>query len=156
MNEKRLQFDCVTWFNNSVPTERGTLFAILNETNKGAHKKGIGLVKGASDLAYIAQDGVFCPIELKVPDTRHEVEHLKRQIDFIKKMNDRGGLGFFCFSKNHFQHIIASLTPGVTISAQAISDHSIRFIENSIVKGEMRKTKTVKLEWDENMFNSIL
>lgn len=149
MSEVRLQYEIVTWFNNKVPQERGTLFAIMNETNKGATKRGLGLLPGASDLGYIAPSGEFIGFELKVIDSRHPVEHLKRQLEFAERITKRGGLGFFVFSLDHFKHIMANIvTSGVTIFACDIAEQSRNFIARSIEKAEIKGTKTVKLEWN--------
>ena len=147
MREERLQYEIVTWFHNSVPEERGTLFAIMNETNRGATKKGLGLLPGASDLGYIAVDGSFVGFELKVPGSRHDVAHLKRQLSFAEKAIERGSLAFFVFSLDHFKHIAASLTSGPIVLSWGLSRQSLDFIRGKIVEGETKGIKTVKLDW---------
>ena len=149
MTETKLQFDIVMWFNNNYKTDRGSLFAIQNETNKGAYKKGLGLVPGASDLGHILETGVFCAFELKAPNARHVVKHLKRQSGWLQLVNKRGGVGFFIFSVKHFQHAIDNCKLD-NERTHLISKNSLDFIANCIEIAEEKGTKTVKLDWKDD------
>lgn len=150
MSENKLKFDIVKWFHNSHKKHRGSLFAIRNETNKGAYEKGLGLVKGASDLGHILENGVFCGFEIKLPNTRHDVEHLKDQLEWLKLVNKRGGIGFFIFSLKQFQHAMFGLTEGTQDNAYIISRNSLNFVSKCIEKAEEKGTKTAKLPWKDD------
>lgn len=71
--ESRLQQECFMWHWNTFPEERGRLWIQYNNPKNGAHGavlKGMGLVKGVSDLAYLRSDGRMVFIELKLPGQR--------------------------------------------------------------------------------------
>lgn len=80
--EKQLQAEIVRWFSDNHPEQKGRLFAIFNELvspRQAAVRKSLGHVSGVSDLVYIAtSDIVF--IELKAKGSRHNAQHIRRQI----------------------------------------------------------------------------
>ena len=149
MTEDRLQFEIVTWFHNSVPEERGFLCRTENKTNKGARDKGLGLVKGMSDLRYTAPCNSQVLFELKAPGSRHPVDHLKQQLNFIHQHSKRGAIGFFVFSLDRFQTIIANIVPnGVNLNAINMANHSIAYIRKVVNEAELKRQKTVFLDYD--------
>lgn len=71
MTESRLQQICFLWHWNNRPTERGRLWMQYNNPKNAEHGgvlKGMGMVAGVSDLAYLKEDGRMLFIELKVGD----------------------------------------------------------------------------------------
>ena len=71
MTESRLQQTCFLWHWNTYPDQRGRLWMQYNNGKNrehGAVLKGMGMVAGVSDLAYLRGDGRMVFIELKVGD----------------------------------------------------------------------------------------
>lgn len=69
MTESRLQQLCFLWHWNTYPKQRGRLWMQYNNAKNrehGAILKGMGMVSGVSDLAYLRADGRMVFIELKV------------------------------------------------------------------------------------------
>lgn len=153
MNEKHLQHNCVTWFHNHVKEERGTLFAILNETNKGASKLGQGLLKGASDNGYISRLGEFVGLEFKYPGNRHSVNHLIRQIEFAERIMKRGGLGYFVFFEDQFKHIMADLiSKGVCVDTHIAAQKTIDYVKGVVDFAKLNGNKTCCLNPDKSIY----
>ena len=149
MTEDQLQFKIVTWFHNNIPTERGYLYRTENKTNRGAKDKGLGLIKGVSDLHYHTPCGRLLLIELKAPKMRHSVEHLEQQLKFIAQHEKRGAVGFFVFSLDQFQHIIANTVPdGLNILGFEMAKKSIRYVEDMVKMATILRNKTVKLDYN--------
>jgi hypothetical protein len=70
ITESKLQQQCFMWHWNTHPDERGRLWMQYNNPKNRAHGavlKGMGLVAGVSDLAYLKSDGTMLFIELKLP-----------------------------------------------------------------------------------------
>lgn len=146
MHEDRLQYDCVTWFNNTYKDKRGMLLEINNKTNKGAYRKGLGLVKGASDLMLIEPRNLSVLfIELKVNGSRHDVKHLKNQCDWLHKMNG-GFFGTFVFSEEQFKALIQGFYLRISQKTGFYSQISKPLSYVKTVT-ENAKTKTVKLDY---------
>lgn len=149
MTEDQLQFKIVTWFHNHVPEERGYLYRTENKTNKGARDKGLGLIKGVSDLHYTAPCSIRCYFELKAMNSRHEVTHLEEQLHFIELQEKRGGLGFFVFELEHFQTIMANIFPnGVNLFAYSMAKDSVAYIRDRVELARQSRCKTVMLSYD--------
>jgi len=149
MTEDQLQFKIVTWFHNSIPEERGYLYRTENKTTKGARDKGLGLIKGVSDLHYTAPCSMRCYFELKVMSSRHEVTHLEEQLHFIELQEKRCGLGFFVFELEHFQTIMANIVPnGVNLLAHRMAKDSVNYIRDSVNYARESRCKTVMLNYD--------
>lgn len=73
MTESRLQQLCFTWHWNTYPDQRGRLWMQYNNPKNrehGAVLKGMGLLPGVSDLAYLMPDGRMLFIELKTESGR--------------------------------------------------------------------------------------
>lgn len=151
MSEDRLQFECVKWFWNHVTEERGFLCRTENKTTKGARDKALGLVKGMSDLKYTSKDGTQMFFELKAKNSRHQVSHLVEQLNFIEKHQKRGCIGFFIFSLEQFQTIMASCYNGVTSNTYTLSQHSIDYIKSRIEDAKLKESITVKLDYEFNI-----
>lgn len=70
MTESRLQQLCFLWHWNTYPQERGRLWMQYNNPKNAEHGailKGMGLIAGVSDLAYLREDGRMVFIEMKLP-----------------------------------------------------------------------------------------
>lgn len=74
--EARLQHDCFTWHWNAFPHERGRLWMQYNNPKNARHGavlKGMGLVAGVSDMAYLKPDGRTAFVEFKEPAGRQSL-----------------------------------------------------------------------------------
>lgn len=71
--ELSLQVKCFTWFHNTFPNLRGTLWAVENERKRSRYEQSIakarGIVAGVSDLLWIYAGHLYC-IEIKTPSGR--------------------------------------------------------------------------------------
>lgn len=145
MSEQQLQFKIVTTFHNRFPEHRGMLLEINNSTNKGAYRKGMGLVKGASDLLFISPEGYVFTFELKENGSRHEVKHLQRQLDWARKINGKvNGAAFFIFGEDQFFRIMDLILQDLKIRYCCEAGNSLRAIGIFI---EEAATKTVKIQY---------
>ena len=73
ITESRLQQLCFSWHWNNKPLERGRLWMQYNNPKNAAHGavlKGMGMIPGPSDLAFLQDDGRMLFIELKLPGRR--------------------------------------------------------------------------------------
>lgn len=149
MSEQQLQFNIVKNFRNKYPEHRGMLFEINNSTNKGAHRKGLGQVKGASDLFFLNEFGKHFAIELKEPESRHDVSHLIDQCNWLTKVGDRGGLGFFIFTHEDFENIIEmAIMEDPPYDLESISIRSIDMVLSIALFAQKNGKKTVKLPYN--------
>jgi hypothetical protein len=67
VTEKKLQQLCFTWFHNTYPNLRGTMWMTHNQAKnatQGAILKAMGMVPGVSDLLWFYRGCLYC-IELK-------------------------------------------------------------------------------------------
>ena len=146
MSEQQLQFKIVTRFHNEYKMHRGMLIEINNSTNKGAYRKGMGLVKGASDLLFIGPDGTAYTFELKENGSRHSVDHLKCQLDWARKILNRSkSFSFFIFDVEDFFNIIYTIVIARDVDAlYNISTDSLNYIYDLTEKAT---TKTVKIDY---------
>jgi hypothetical protein len=144
MTEDQLQQKCVLWFHKEYKSERGMLFRTENKTNR--NKKGLGLIKGVSDLNYCSKWGHLIPIEIKVNGSSHKTEHLKNQYDWCKSVQERSGLAFFVFSFEHFMQVMNSLMDhrfNAGFLALESAD-TLNYIKNLV---GMSSTESVKLDY---------
>jgi len=112
MSEKQIQHKCVLWFSQQFPERRGDVFATFQETINGAQGSNmlsLGLIPGVSDLILI-NDGIMSGIEMKAPDTKHDIAHVLEQSKFI--LNNCYD-GWFCVSLPMFQDIINKTGLGI-------------------------------------------
>jgi len=97
------------WFSRTYPERRGLLFAINNEAALGGRHaqqlKALGVFAGVSDLIYI-RDGIIVGIEMKVKGSRHDKEHVERQIKWGEAIVKAGGEYYICTSLMGFIQII--------------------------------------------------
>lgn len=108
MSEKKLQSKMVLKFSQEFPNRFGDLIGTFNETinaAQGANMLSLGLVKGLSDLIYINKDKRFVGIEVKYPNTYHDLIHILEQCRFLI---ENAHVGHFCISLEQFEKIIDS------------------------------------------------
>jgi len=110
MTEQRLQYELVLWLGQTYPNHRRLLFQVNNDARTA--RVELGMVAGVSDLIFITPKGEVLAIELKAPNTRHNVAHLKNQISWGAEVEEVGGL--FLMSKNleDIKAIIRNLIDG--------------------------------------------
>lgn len=146
-SEAQLQYECVKWFNNTHKDYRGCLVEINNNTNKGAYRKSLGQVKGASDLVFFnPYHGTVLMVELKLNGSTHSVKHLNDQLKWLNLM-DSGFQSLFCFSLEMFQYAVLYVIENDFISIEDMCCKSRNFIESKIINAEFRKVKSVKLDY---------
>lgn len=110
--EHHLQHECVKWYYNDFKGKYGTLWANFSETMSGHHgsyKTALGLKRGVSDLCYCPYRNLI-GIEMKYPDTYHDVKHVKEQCKFLLEICSEG---WFCDSLESFQNIVRGGRGGV-------------------------------------------
>lgn len=104
-SEEHLQIECVKAFAEKYPEKRGRLFATFQ--NPSIEQYGLwiakGFVPGVSDLIYINDDYKIIGIELKQKGKRHSMEHLRRQMEWMRSNCHRYG---FITSLSEFWDII--------------------------------------------------
>lgn len=108
MNEAQLQSQCVLWFSQEYPKRRGDLFATFQETNSAAQGSNMlskGLIPGVSDIIYTDFQKRLIGIEMKAPNTYHDLIHVLEQCRFIRH---NAYHGFFCTTLEDFKTIIES------------------------------------------------
>lgn len=101
--EEQLQADCYKWFHETFIPWRRMLFHVDNNSYNaviGAKKKALGVVKGPSDLIFIADKVYFC--EMKLPGKTQSDE----QKDFQAKCEERNQQYFIFETKLSFMAFI--------------------------------------------------
>lgn len=128
---KQLKSKLMTWFNNSIPQERGYLY-----DNKTL-------------LHYSATCSMRCYFELITMNSNHEVSNLKEKLHFIDLQEKRGGIGFFVFELEHFQTIMANVVPnGVNLLAHKMAKDSVNYVRDRVNYAIESRCKTVMLNYD--------
>jgi hypothetical protein len=103
--ENPIRYECVRWFNQSYPTQHGALFGTFNEVvskQQGSIYKSLGLIAGVADLIY-TKNGEMSGIEMKAPQSSHDVIHLIRQSEWLLSVPK---IGFFCVGLEGFRYFI--------------------------------------------------
>lgn len=103
--ESQLQEACTKWFWNVIGEPyRRMLFHVNNNSTgsvRGAQNRSLGVVRGVSDLVFISfGETIF--IELKLPGQTQSEE----QIDFERKVLERGHRYILCHSFEGFKNLI--------------------------------------------------
>lgn len=103
MTEDKLSQLITTAVRNKHPQTRGRFFHVANERNSKEQAwiaKSIGIHPGVSDFIYIDSNyllftgnkGInFLGLEVKVPNTRHKVEHIEQQVEWGELVESIGG-----------------------------------------------------------------
>lgn len=134
--EAKLQAKMVIEFSQKCPEYKGRLIGYFAETEnkiEGATKLSLGLVKGASDLFYVRPDGRFTGIEVKAPHSRHNVQHLLEQCEWLESVPAEGR---FVDSVDMFWGVINCTGTGIypwkvkeylsTVTTQSVSWDEVR------------------------------
>lgn len=104
-SEEKMQQDCFMWHWNTYPEERRMLFHVQNNmfgnAYRGSINKGIGVVKGISDMVLILSGAVVF-IEMKLPSKTQQDE----QKDFEYKCQQRGHVYLIIRSFTAFKYFI--------------------------------------------------
>lgn len=98
MSEEKLQSDIAVAFSQRYPNKRGQLFHVSNERNnkiQAYRAKAIGIVAGVADFVFFSEN-FNVATELKVPGSRHEVEHIKTQMWWGEIWEKQGGIWRLC------------------------------------------------------------
>jgi VRR-NUC domain len=121
--EAKLQSQMVILHSQRRPEEKGLLWATLNRTlslRDGQKQKAMGLQKGVSDLIYFKED-TFAAIEVKAPGEKHNTNHIKKQLEWGRKIEKQGGFYFITTSVDGFWSIIEG-EPGMVGDVYFVSD----------------------------------
>jgi len=99
MSEEKLQSDIVVKFSQLYPEKRGQLFHPSNERNstqQAFRAKAIGIVSGVADLILFDRKIGNVATELKLPESRHVVNHITQQLQWGKVWESQGGTWRLC------------------------------------------------------------
>jgi len=143
-SESSIQSECFRWHWNAYPQQRGQLFMVYNNPKNAAHGsilKGMGMVRGVSDLIYlpghiyipgithgITPVSTLCPtpgialccpspvlfLECKLPGEHQKPE----QIEFEKLVTGIGHQYYIFRSLAEFQAILAPYLAKSVFSTQ--------------------------------------
>ena len=100
MTEDQLSCQIVKAVRNKHPETRGRFFHISNERNNKTQAyvaKAIGIFPGVADFIYLYEftggHGFigFTALEVKVPNSRHEVSHIEQQVEWGELVESLGG-----------------------------------------------------------------
>lgn len=100
--ETKLCSDITREVRNKHPDTRGCFFHVSNERNNKTQAyiaKSIGIFAGVSDFIYLYKDEFnlrkglvgFLGLEVKVPNSRHKVEHIQQQVGWGEIIESIGG-----------------------------------------------------------------
>lgn len=138
MTEEKLSSDIVRKISELQPEKRGQLLHIPNERNNQSQvwkAKSIGIVSGVADFLFFDFGMPLKAMEIKVPGSRHEVDHIKRQLEWGKKLEANGGIWRMILDVNGaVNYIHHNINSGLTI-----------IDVESMLEGV--KTKTIKIDF---------
>lgn len=118
MSEEKLQSDIAVAFSQRYPNKRGQLFHVSNERNnkiQAYRAKAIGIVAGVADFVFFSED-FNVATELKVPGSRHKVEHIKTQMWWGEIWEKQGGVWRLCRTVEEAMSCYEGRFKGLTIS----------------------------------------
>lgn len=105
MTEEQLQAQCFQWHWNNYHSERRMLHCNNNNSSdriEGNKNKAVGVVAGVADMELTIDGGGTVFIEMKLPGKKQSEE----QIDFMKKVRERGHIYIVIFSFEDFKNFI--------------------------------------------------
>jgi hypothetical protein len=140
MTEARLQFELILWFGQTHPNHRRLLFQVNNDARTA--RLELGMIAGVSDLIFITPNGEILVIELKADGTRHNVDHMKNQLSWIKEVQEVGGFGVMSKSLEDMQAIITNLMTGGNVERAV---ELINLNNNYFINLVQTNKKTVKV-----------
>lgn len=107
MTHQQLIQECVIWFKNTHKEEAQVFYGVNNNSHdrrSGALARGQGVTAGVLDLCYVLP-GVVAYLDAKVGND----DLSKEQKEFIRMVEERGGICFTFSSLREFQDIINQL-----------------------------------------------
>lgn len=119
MTESKLQQLCFLWHWNTHHHERGRLWMQYNNPKNAEHGailKGMGMVAGVSDLAYLREDGRMVFIELKVGTGQSAAQKWWQGI-----VTAHGAEYHLIHTLEEFQTLITSLQCAMSTSAAPVT-----------------------------------
>lgn len=108
ITESRLQQLCFLWHWNTYPADRGYLWMQYNNAKNAEHGailRGMGLVAGVADLAYLSPSGRMVYIEMKRPGEKQS----DKQKWWQELVTRRGAEYHVIDTLEEFQNLIQSL-----------------------------------------------
>lgn len=123
--EKKMQKDIVVSYRNEKEGKgcNGLLVAFFSELlhpavsgNKSAEFRALGAKKSMPDLAYIYEGKIY-GIELKMPDSSHNRDHLIEQAEVMATYFYRG---YFVWSKEMLWNILDAIERNKPIMSNAL------------------------------------
>ncbi len=147
MTEQQLQHNLVMWFSQEYPQFRGLLFEINNDTRamkQAMRRRAMGMITGASDLGFIDPlTGMFIGIELKAPGSRHDLKHIKSQIEWGHKVMEAGGMYLMCSELDTIKMFISNVVSGMNGREHEIRKNVWIEVLNKIEQAEWKGKKSV-------------
>lgn len=133
MKEEKLQSDIAVAFSQRYPKKYGQLFHVSNERNNQIQvlrSRAIGIIPGVSDFIFFSSK-INIAMEIKVPNSRHEVSKILIQLKWAKVWESQGNVWRLVRSVNEAMSCIEGDLEGLT---------------RKEVKGMIKKinTKTIK------------
>lgn len=107
MTEAKLQSLMVADFSRKRPNEKGLLWSTRNITlsvRDGLKQKAMGMVAGVSDLFYFPS--ILKCIEVKLPGSKHNKNHIQIQYDWGRKIQTQRGQYYIVTSLKGFWEVI--------------------------------------------------
>jgi len=102
--EAKLQTECNLWYINEWRQHPKNLWTTFNEGKNVSQRLSMGMVSGVSDRLYYESWGRgLIGLEFKYPGTKHDVQHVIRQCEWILEVCDGGG---FIDDRSQFINII--------------------------------------------------
>ena len=106
MTEDQIQAECVLWFSQNYPKDRGMLFAVPNGRERSWRDavmlKATGVIPGVADLCLVTYGGNTLWLECKTPWGQQSAD----QVSWQKKVEDRGHFYYIFKSLDEFKAII--------------------------------------------------
>jgi len=137
--EERLQMEIAVKFSRLFPNKKGQLFHVSNERNnkiQAFKARAIGIVNGVADFVYFSKK-FNVATELKLPNSRHKVVHIKQQLWWGEVWEKQGGVWRLCTTVDE---------------AMSCYEGNLKGYTTKDVKKLLKecKTKTIKIEQWQN------
>lgn len=114
MSEIKLQSEIAVEISRRFPKLKGQFFHVSNERNnkiQAFQARAIGIIPGISDFILmepldIEKGSFLTGIEVKEPNSRHEVLHVRQQVRWAKTLERCGGVWFLVRSVNEAVKVV--------------------------------------------------
>lgn len=136
-SESQFQADCVVYFHNKHLSKCKRLFAVFNEGFGVTKKLSMGLVVGVPDLLFYGENEHLYGFELKLPGTKHKVDHLIKQAQWMCEVIP--GRGFFVDSFEDFKAIVDNSDFSRGIDPRKVLEYCVN-------------TKAKAITWNKELF----